>query len=301
MEVISINSYPKIWNLGNVMIKDLLLDQVIVQEKVDGSQFSFGIFNGELQAQSKKRQLDINNPEGMFSAAIETIKELSENLHPNWIYRSEYLMKPKHNVVKYDRIPDKGLIIYDINYGYEKYKDYDTVKNEADRIGLEYVPLFYKGIIEDKEKLKELLEPTSCLGGAKIEGIVLKNYLRNGRNGRVLMGKYVSEAFKEKHSRNRTRNGNQSSDIKKIICEQFKSEARWQKAMQHLRDDGKLENDLKDIGKLIKETIQDTIEECEDEIKELLWKWLKPEFTRKITNGLPEWYKEKLMNEQFEE
>ena len=33
--------YPKIYNLGNVALKNLLDGEVIVEEKVDGSQFSF--------------------------------------------------------------------------------------------------------------------------------------------------------------------------------------------------------------------------------------------------------------------
>jgi hypothetical protein len=39
------HSYPKLYAMGHRAIADLLLDDVIVQEKVDGSQFSFGLFD----------------------------------------------------------------------------------------------------------------------------------------------------------------------------------------------------------------------------------------------------------------
>ena len=39
-----ISSYPKIYSLGHAAILDLLDGRVIVEEKVDGSQFSFGLF-----------------------------------------------------------------------------------------------------------------------------------------------------------------------------------------------------------------------------------------------------------------
>lgn len=39
-----IESYPKIYNMGHAAIAELLLGEVTVEEKVDGSQISFGIF-----------------------------------------------------------------------------------------------------------------------------------------------------------------------------------------------------------------------------------------------------------------
>ncbi len=45
MEVLhaSWHSYPKIYGLGHKAITELLSDNVMVEEKIDGSQFSFGI------------------------------------------------------------------------------------------------------------------------------------------------------------------------------------------------------------------------------------------------------------------
>lgn len=39
----SIPSYPKIYNLGHDAINNLFESQVEISEKLDGSQFSFGI------------------------------------------------------------------------------------------------------------------------------------------------------------------------------------------------------------------------------------------------------------------
>ena len=36
-------SYPKIFNVGNNYIPNLLVGRVEVTEKIDGSQFSFGV------------------------------------------------------------------------------------------------------------------------------------------------------------------------------------------------------------------------------------------------------------------
>jgi len=51
------HSYPKVWNLGHPNIAMLFEEDVTVEEKIDGSQFSFGIFHGELKCRSRGQQL----------------------------------------------------------------------------------------------------------------------------------------------------------------------------------------------------------------------------------------------------
>lgn len=43
------NSYPQIYALGHRYLEDLLKDPVLVEEKIDGSQFSFGRFPAKAQ------------------------------------------------------------------------------------------------------------------------------------------------------------------------------------------------------------------------------------------------------------
>ena len=51
-----INSYPSVMQIGHKMIADIFSGEVIVEEKIDGSQFSFGVINGELTCRSKGKQ-----------------------------------------------------------------------------------------------------------------------------------------------------------------------------------------------------------------------------------------------------
>lgn len=293
-------SYHKIYNLGHKAIEELLLDPVIVEEKIDGSFFSFGVFNGELKARSKGQEIILDCPSEMFVKAIETVKKLAPILHDGWTYRGEYLQKPKHNVLNYNRIPQNHIIIFDINTGNEKYLSYEEKKKEAERIGLEIVPIFFEGKLENIEDLKDLLEKESVLGGPKIEGVVIKNYNRFGRDGKALMGKYVSEKFREVHNKEWRQANPQTGDIIQLLINSFKSEARWQKAVQHLRDNNELEDSPRDIGKLIIEVQKDIKEECEEEIKQILFDYAFPKLKKAVVAGFPVWYKEKLMEKQFE-
>ena len=295
------HSYPKIYNFGHKAIKNLFAEEVQVEEKIDGSFYSFGMFDSALKIRSKGKEMAVDAPEKLFIPAVETTKKLQYELTPGWTYRAEFLAKPKHNVLAYDRIPKDHLIIFDINPFEEEYLSYEAKKIEADRLGLECAPLLYKGKINSLEEFQQFLELDSILGGVKIEGVVIKNYKRFGSDGKVLMGKYVSTKFKERHKKEWKMGNPQGKDILTMLQETFRTEARWHKGIQHLRENGELIGDMRDIGPLIKEIQRDTKEECEDEIKEALWKWAWPHICRKVTAGFPEWYKQKLLGKQFGE
>lgn len=300
--ITSWHSFPKVWALGHSAIKELLLDEVVIEEKVDGSQFSFGKFGNELKCRSKGQQIDLDamNPNDMFANAVATARELMPLLNDGWTYRAEYLRIPKHNVHAYTRTPNKHLIVFDINHGEEGYLTRKEKEVEAQRIGLEIVPAFFVGKLENVEQFYSLLEKESVLGGQKIEGVVVKNYFRYGVDKKVLMGKYVSESFKEKHTKEWKEMNPLASDIIEILKAKYKSEARWQKAVQHLTESGKLLGEPKDIAALMKEVNIDAHTELKDEIMEDLFKWAWPKISPFMTYGLPEWYKKQLAQKQFD-
>jgi len=309
-----ISSYPSIFALGHRWLAELLLDPVLVQEKIDGSQISFGILDGILFVRSKGAQINVEAPDNMFARGVEVIKGL--DLTPGWVYRGEYLTKPKHNTLAYDRTPANHIILFDINPidafakikaefaplpRLEEYLAPAEVRFEAGRLGLEVVPTLYEGMLSEAQEVHKLMDTVSCLGGSKIEGVVIKNYARFGADKKVLMGKYVSEAFKEVHGADwKLRNPNRA-DVLESITAKLKTPARWHKAVQHLKEAGTLEGSPRDIGALFKEVPTDVKKECEEQIKEMLFAWAWPKVSRGITQGLAEWYKELLLQEQFKE
>ena len=295
------HSYNKVYAIGHAYLKELFQDTVIIEEKCDGSQFSFSLMNGELKFRSKNQEFDEGTANKMFAKAVESVISIKHLLTEGWTYRAEYLQKPKHNVLAYDRIPEKCLILFDVNIGYEDYLAYNDKLNVAKSLGLECVPLLFEGKITNVSSLVDILQTTSILGGQKIEGIVVKNYKRFGVDGKALIGKYVSEDFKEIHGKE-WKNGNpKQGDILELIIEKYKTPARWDKAIIHLKERGELEGSPRDIGKLVKEVPADLLSECGDEIKEQLYKWAEDKILRGVIRGLPQYYKERLMKEQFEQ
>ena len=299
-----LRSYPKVYNLGHPAIRDLFDGPVVVQEKVDGSQFSFGVVNGELHARSKGATLLLDDPNQLFRGALDTAIRLFESgkLTEGWTYRGEALFRPKHNTLEYGRAPEGNVILFDIDTGLEdRVENPDQLAAYAAGLGLEIVPTMHFGEVEDHEAFLAFMERESCLGGCKIEGVVFKNYARFGRDGKMLMGKHVSEAFKEKHGQDWKKRHPSRSDVVELLKADYRHEGRWQKAVQHLAEAGELEGTPRDIGKLMRAIPEDVKAECADEIKEALFKHFWPQISRGITAGVPQWYKDRLAAAQFEE
>lgn len=240
-------------------------------------------------------------PDKMFNAAVNTVKELAPILHDGWTYSGEYLHKAKHNVLAYDRIPQKCIIIFDIKTDDEQYLSYSAKKAECERLGLEVVPLIFEGKYENPSEILQLIDGVSLLGGQKMEGIVVKNYSQFGSDKKVVMGKYVSEYFKEIHKVDWKASNPGKGDIVALLWDSLRTPARWHKAVQHLKEKGQLEGSPKDIGNILKEFEADLEAECADLIKDKLFKWAFPHIMRGTKRGLAEWYKEKLVTDTFGE
>jgi hypothetical protein len=280
---------------------------VEVTEKVDGSQFVFGLGDdGALTIRSKGQVLDAENVPGMFLSGYRYVLGLHEQnrLVPGVTCWCEYLDKPKHNTIAYERTPTNGLMLFGAAVGGEFLDDAGERQGLADALGIDAAPVLETGSVPPSLDvpawLDKLLDTDSYLGGSKIEGVVIKNYARTVMVGDVALplvsGKYVSEAFKERHQKRwrseETRGGRWAS-----VMASFRTEARWEKAVQHLRDDGRLTDAPQDIGMLIKEVVRDITDECEADIRDALWREFKGELFKESTRGLPEWYKRRLAGE----
>jgi hypothetical protein len=184
--------YSKLYNIGHNALSYFFNGPVQVQEKVDGSQLSFGVLDGELKMRSKNREFEPHGPDKMFSEAATSILSLEPQLHPGWTYRGEYLRKPKHNVLKYDRVPVGHVAIFDIAVSEESYLPYPEMAVEAKRLGLEPVPQLVESMhLSTTEQVENLLKIESFLGGTTVEGLVFKRYSPqyDDKTGRVFDGK----------------------------------------------------------------------------------------------------------------
>jgi len=298
----SLRGYSKVYQLGHRSIRELLDDSVVVEEKYDGSQLSFGI-NDQLGLlmRSHHKAIDIDAPDKLFAKAVEVVKSLEPLMEPGWTYRGEYFQKPKHNTLAYERIPAQHIMLFDVDCGIEDYLSPAEKALVAAKLGLEKAAIIYDGRITDREVFQGMLKQQSSLGGPQIEGVVIKNYAKMDLNGHAMMGKYVSEAFKEVHRHDWKKRNPAGKDIKETIGEGLATPARYMKAVQRLRERGALTETPSDIGPLMKEASKDILEECKEDIQTQLWKWAWGDISKRAVRGLPQWYKDELVKRQFGE
>lgn len=289
--------YPKILALGALYTENALKGEVLIEEKVDGSQFIFGTDEkGELIASSKNQIQSLDSPDKLFNKAVSYIKSIKDKIlefPKGSLFYGEYLSKEKHNVLSYERVPKNNIVIFDaIIEG--KWVSYANLLLIANKLEVDCIPLLHKGNV-DVEGIKQLLTTQSYLGKEIIEGVVVKNYNENivlGGKIMPLFTKYVREEFKERHDKAWA--GLKTSNME-LFIQSFKSEARWQKAIIHLKEQGKLTQSLRDIGDLIKEIHKDIEEEEKEYIKEQLYKIHIDKILRMSTSGFPEFWKNKLL------
>lgn len=288
-----LTEYPKIPHLGTRDAAGIFCDPVTIQEKIDGSQFSFGRHHDQLFMRSHHNDMDpyqVSEGNTMWGLAADFVRNAYAlgNLNNGWTYRAEYLRKPKHNKIAYSRFPRGGVAIFDIQGADGEYLPPIEVVRWCEVSKWEFAPYYEIGVtinpIAGWEK--DYLNRESFLGGSLVEGIVIKNYKRR------IFAKVVSPAFRETAHLTAPR-----STLMGLIEATFKTPMRWEKAIQHLKERGNLEGGPQDIGPLIAEIRQDIFAECEHEIKAMLFNHHKREIDKVLISGFAEWYKERLMKE----
>lgn len=309
----NIVSYGKVHALGHRDLDGLLNGPVTVQEKYDGSQMSWAWdHDGHLHVRSRSRVqygpgFDIDSDtDALFRPAVAHLLDgtLPTSKVEGLVFRGEAIVTPKHNTITYSRCPDGGIVLFDVELPDNGGMRPDWVDAYAGLMGLEVVRTLREdmdGATLQMEHLDEFLAEDSSLGGTKIEGVVIKNYGKTEpRSGRpFLAGKYVSERFKETHKRQWKGDNPGQGDVLGSLVVALNTEARWEKAVQHLAEQGVLVGTPQDIGALMKEVKADVLAEESEWIKEKLFEWAVGRITRQVGGGLPEWYKRRLAVDQF--
>lgn len=297
-----ITAFPKIFSIGTDYIRDIFKEPVEITEKIDGSQFAFGKINGELVMRSKGKVLLREAPEKMFINAVSYVESIEHRLPDNVAFYCEYLKTPKHNTLAYKRIPNNHLMLFGVKSIPGEVFSMEKMHFWADELNIERIPLLGFHEIHNPMQLAEIIESESALGGAMMEGVVVKNYRRQfllgGQPMPLMAGKFVSEAFKEVHRKSWGKEHTGKGKLETFF-ESFCTEARWEKSVQHLRDNGDILNDPKDIGQLIKAIHLDIEEEEKEAIKNFLWHNFSGELKRSSCKGFPEWYKKRLLERSF--
>lgn len=312
-----ISSYPKVYNIGHPALTPLITAVrpiVSVEEKLDGSQISFGIdpTHGEVVIRSKGASIDPASPPKLFALAVESIKTAAyaNRLPTGTVFRAEAICSRRHNSLQYDRIPEGGLMVYDIEYFDADTGGYTLIEparraEMAREAGFESVPVHVVCSLPElfgedmSTALDRLLSIPPVLGGDYTEGVVIKSHDLFGVDGKFLIAKHVRPAFRELHAKTWKPNVGDGWEraFAAGVLAAIHREARWEKAVSALRERGELLGEMRDMPTLMQHVSRDGYDEIIPVMQDMVTKAWK-QVSKGLTAGFAEWYKERLVGEQ---
>lgn len=258
-------------------------DYIVIQEKIDGanSAIRYDTENDCVVAQSRKQILSLsNNLRGMYEWSQTLDKnKVKEVLGNNLVFFGEWLVP---HTVKYPNEKYNQFYAYDIyDTDAEKYLPQDIVEEKAKALGLNFVPVFYKGEFQSWEHCLSSVGKTE-MGGEMGEGIVIKNQAKlNDPNGRTpFYIKIVSEKFQETHEHHAkivSPEQLKAQEENKALCESIVTEARVTKILHKLVDESILPENwgAAEMSIVAKNLCKRVFEDCQKE---------EPEITAQIEN-----------------
>lgn len=279
-----IKKYMKIERFGKKGTEETLIpfnSTIVVQEKLDGANTSFALFAGEIAAFSRNNQLDEDNDLRGFYAWTQTLP--INELNPKFVYFGEWLVK--HNIF-YGKEHMNQFYLFDIyDTQSAQYIHFNDVKQEAQRLNIQLVPVFYEGRTVSEEQLNSYVGQS--LLGEIGEGIVVKNVNYRYR-GQQIYTKFVSPSFSEVKIK-QPKITKQSQE--QLFIAQFLTQARVEKMLYKLVDEQILpENfDFKALPTILKNAnirlYQDLLEEERDELgEEFDERVLRKALSKKLTS-----------------
>ncbi len=198
--------YTEIENLFRK--KDALLqcEEIVITEKVDGTNMRIAIISGAFKIGGRNMEFDLNNPQGDMGfvqwCKDNNVEEKLRSLGVEHIIVYGEFCGEKINVPIYGK--GREFLVFDIKIN-GTYVDWDKVAELAGKLGFKTPPILYRGK-PSLELFNELRKHVSEYAKVKTgkeyshEGIVIKptkvTYLEDG----YLIAKYKDTLFEERRS-----------------------------------------------------------------------------------------------------
>ena len=197
--------YQHIERFGTDEVQGIEIGSVYIFPKIDGTNASVWLNNGEIKAGSRNRELSLDSDNAGFYEAMMDDLRIEEYLlkHPEHRLYGEWLVP--HSLKTYRQDAWRRFYIFDVCLDRDdtlEYIPYDIYKPMLEEFNLDYIPPIgimknanYEGFLKALERNLFLIEDGKGVG----EGIVIKNYDFYNKYHRQTWAKIITNEFKEKH------------------------------------------------------------------------------------------------------
>ena len=254
-------------------------DQIVIQEKVDGTNasFTYDKENDMLIAFSRRNELNYNNTLRGFWNWIQELDLDTFSKYPDYVFFGEWLISHK---IQYKQDAYKKFYFYDVwDRENECYLTQDKVKKLAEELGLDYVKTYYVGPFISWDHCRSFMNE-SDIAIEEPEGVVVKNQtkIHNLSNSRIpFVLKIVNEKFSER-MKTKEKIIDPEKEVAKdkaiLIAQEIVTRNRIEKEIYKMIDDGilpeKIEpEDMKIVAmNLPKRIYQDCVKEEPEMVKD---------------------------------
>lgn len=277
--------YMDVVRLGHKSTAGVLSDEdnIVIQEKLDGANASFKREGDSIIAFSRNTQLSTENNLRGFYEWTQTldVNKLLEGV----IYFGEWLVKHK---IDYGSNANQ-FYMFDIYNEYtHEYVNFSMVRDEAMRLHLKIVPVFYEGKYISFEHLESFIGKT-VLGVDGGEGIVVKNVDYQDQYGKQLFVKLVSDSFREVQKQKAPKDPNFKSAEQSAV-ESVLTKARVEKMIYKLIDEDILDEHfgIEDMGTILKQLGSRVYEDIAKEEYDVIKNYEEKDIRRVIGKTLPQ-------------
>lgn len=206
----SFRAYDHLERLGHDLVDGLTVGTVWVFPKLDGTNASVWLEDGQVQAASRRRVLSADADNAGFYAWVHddrcgTAKALRSvcEAHPNLVFYGEFLVP--HTLKTYREDAWRKFYVFDVyDRSADRYLSYDEYASLLESAGVLVIEPLCKITNPSDEQLRAQVETNTYLiadGAGLGEGIVLKNYEWSNPYGRRPWAKVVRNVFKEENRR----------------------------------------------------------------------------------------------------
>ena len=284
--------YDSIPRYGKQGTRDILGTEVVIMEKLDGANASFGIIDGKLKMFSRNQELNEHNTlRGFYDWVKQNIKPGS--VFVNTIYFGEWLVP---HTVQYKKEARSKFYLFDIyDVKTDTYLDWNITVQAAKHLGLRTPEVFFRG------ELHSMTDVDKYIGQSELteipntgEGIVVKDYI-----GQQFV-KIVSDKFKETKSIKQP--SLNKSDIDSVVDSVLTTQ-RVEKLIHKKIDLGLLptELDITDTGNVLKTLSSDVVNDIFEEEMHIFLDMLRKKISKKTPIAVRELLEQWENAEQEEE
>lgn len=280
-------NFAKYGSINNIKKNaEILLYEVCVTEKIHGTNARFTIVDGNLFIGSRNNTIyrepnppkDLSGHYGMSEwlvnhQCMDIIRNTPElNGH---IFYGEFHGAGVQKGVKYSS--GKDFRLFDIRNPEGEFLDWSEVERIAKLVGLQTVPVLFKGKLNSVDQLNQFININSTVAienGIELEnniseGIVVRTLktLRDNRGNRLIV-KYKSEKWCEDNDAKTTKlltpEEVEQQAAAREFAERVVTTGRTHTIVDHITRDSDEELDIRRMGDFLKEMNQDIAEEFSD-------------------------------------